>query len=656
MKLFHSTLVLLLSAGVPGAVLAQEPRDTLRLPDLVATGTRLPARDGGIVTTQTVVDSVELSSRSLRYIADVLRDIPGAAIASFGPAGSQTSLFLRGGNSDYVKVLLDGVPLNQPGGLFDFANLTTDNIQRVEVVRGPASVLYGADAMTGVVQLFTRRGQGRPTGYLRGLGGSQGSAQFDAGASGGSEKLSWSAEAGRVSSTGTYDFNNSYHNAVGSGRLGWNPATGTSLGLTARYEDGKYEFPTDFAGVPVDSNQFNTNRMLTLGLDGSQRLGEKVDLRVLGSWNEIKAGFQNEPDSPGDTSGFGYATTSNSDLARRGVDARLVVRPWEPVILTGGAAYEYESEDNESVSWSNFGTGAFPDSSSFDASRSTATGYLQAQAQLPSGIALNAGVRFDDNSAFGNFTTWRAGAAWDLASGLRIHGSVGTAYKAPKFRELFINIPFEVGNPDLRPEESTTWEAGLEQRFGGAGSIGATYFDSRFSNLIQYDGSAPEGSPTYYNLAAASARGVEVEGRLDAVRGLLVSAQYTYLFTDVTDAGASTSVAFEEGQPLLRRPANSGRVRVAVDPIRQLRLGTNVNLVGPRDDVDFNAFPAVRVVLPGYGLVEFTAEADIIRSANGRSLLTLLGRVENAFDAEYQVVFGYPGRGRTILAGARVGF
>ena len=141
MKLFHSTLVLLLSAGVPGAVLAQEPRDTLRLPDLVATGTRLPARDGGIVTTQTVVDSVELSSRSLRYIADVLRDIPGAAIASFGPAGSQTSLFLRGGNSDYVKVLLDGVPLNQPGGLFDFANLTTDNIQRVEVVRGPASVL-----------------------------------------------------------------------------------------------------------------------------------------------------------------------------------------------------------------------------------------------------------------------------------------------------------------------------------------------------------------------------------------------------------------------------------------------------------------------------------------------------------------------------------
>ena len=127
MKLFHSTLVLLLSAGVPGAVLAQEPRDTLRLPDLVATGTRLPARDGGIVTTQTVVDSVELSSRSLRYIADVLRDIPGAAIASFGPAGSQTSLFLRGGNSDYVKVLLDGVPLNQPGGLFDFANLTTDN-------------------------------------------------------------------------------------------------------------------------------------------------------------------------------------------------------------------------------------------------------------------------------------------------------------------------------------------------------------------------------------------------------------------------------------------------------------------------------------------------------------------------------------------------
>ncbi len=655
MKLLPSVLALIL-VGAAAPLRAQEPTDTTRLPDLVATGTRLPVRDGGIVTTQTVVDSAELATRSLRYVADVLRDIPGAAIASFGPVGSQTSLFLRGGNSDYVKVLLDGVPLNQPGGSFDFANLTTDNIQRVEVVRGPASVLYGADAMTGVVQLFTRRGQGRPTGYLRGLGGSQGSAQLDAGGSGGSEKLSWSAEAGRVSSTGTYDFNNGYHNTVGSGRLGWRPVVGTSLGLTARYEDGKYEFPTDFAGVPVDSNQFNTNRMLTLGLDGAQRLGEGVDLRVIGTWNTIKAGFQNEPDSPGDTSGFGYASTSNSDLARRGVDARLVVRPWEPVILTGGAAYEYESEDNESVAWSNFGTGGFPDSSAFDASRNTATGYLQAQAQLLSGVALSAGVRFDDNSAFGNFTTWRAGAAWDLASGLRLHGSVGTAYKAPKFRELFIDVPFEVGNPDLKPEESTTWEAGLEQRFTGAGSIGATYFDSRFTNLIQYDGSAPAGAPSYYNLAAAAARGVEVEGRLEAVRGLLVSAQYTYLFTDVTDAGASTSVSFEEGQPLLRRPANSGRVRLAVDPIRQLRLGTNVNFIGPRDDVDFNAFPAVRVQLPGYVLVEFSAEAEVIRSAAGRSVLTLLGRVENAFDADYQVVVGFPGRGRTILAGARVGF
>lgn len=649
-------LAFMLVIAIAGPVQAQDIRDTVRLPDLVATGTRLPLGDGGVVTSQTVVDSAELSARSLRYVADVLRDIPGASITSFGPVGSQTSLFLRGGNSDYVKVLLDGVPLNQPGGTFDFANLTTDNIQRVEVLRGPASVLYGADAMTGVVQLFTRRGAGRVTGHVRGLGGSQGSAQFDAGASGGTGVLSWSAEAGRVSSSGIHDFNNRYHNWVGGGRLGWTPSAATSLGFTARYENGKYEFPTDFAGVPVDSNQFNTNEMLTLGIDGTQRLARNVDLRVLGSWNAITVGFENEPDSPGDTTGFGFASTSNSDLARRGLDARLVMRPWEPVILTAGAAYEFEKEQNESVTWSDFGGGALPDSSAFDASRNTKTGYVQAQAQLQRGVALNAGVRFDDNSAFGNFTTWRAGAAWEMTTGLRLHGSVGTAYKAPKFRELFINVPFEVGNPDLRPEESTTWEVGLEQRFGQDGAIGATWFDSRFTNLIQYDASAPEGSPSYYNLAAAKARGIEVEGRLTAVRWLLVSAQYTHLMTDVTDAGASTSVSFEEGQPLLRRPANSGRVRVAVDPIEGLRLGSNVNLIGPRDDVDFNAFPAVRVVLPGYTLVEFTAEYDVLRSADGRSNLTLLGRIENAFDAQYQAVFGYPGRGRTILAGARVGF
>jgi vitamin B12 transporter len=649
--------VLFVVALATPALLAGQVADTTWLPDLVSTATRLPAADGGDVASHEVLTREEMQQRSLRFVLDGLRDQPAASMVQPGPLGSQASLFLRGGNSDYVKVLVDGIPMNQPGGLFNFANLTTDNVERVEVLRGPASVLYGSDAMTGVVQLFTQRGAGRPKLALSGLGGTFGTSEFGFDVSGGTRTLGFSGSVGNVASNGIYAFNNAYRNFVGSGRLDIAASAGTRIGLTARYADGRYEFPTDFTGVPVDSNSFNTERTVTLGADVTQRISSTIEGRVLLADNQIQAGLDDLPDGVADTVGYGFSTSQQSDIARRSVDARLVVRPSAIVSLTGGAAYEYESERLSASATSNFGGGSFVDENRFDESRGTVAVFAQGVANLASGLTATAGIRFDDNSAFGEFTTWRAGAAWRLGSGTRFRGSVGTGYKAPRFREMFIDVPFEVGNPDLKPERSTTWELGVEQALlRDRLQLGVTWFSSTFRDLIQYslvDFGNPD-VPTYYNLGSADASGIEVGATYQVLDALAISGQYTWLSTDVVDAGASLSPVFQDGEPLLRRPAHTARLRVAGRPFARLGLGANVNFVGARADVDFNLDPVARVTLASYTLFELTGDVIVLEAAPSRPGLTALLRIENLFDAQYLAAVGFPGRGRMILAGARL--
>src|SRR5687768_11044542 len=157
-----SACAVVLAAAMPADLYAQESRDTTRLAPVVTTATRVPVPQAAAPVAVTVVTGESLRARGITHVADALRDVPGVALAQAGSAGAQTAVFLRGGESKYVKVLVDGVPVNEAGGAFDFGTLTTHNVDRIEVVRGPASVLYGSDAVTGVVQIFTRRGKGRP--------------------------------------------------------------------------------------------------------------------------------------------------------------------------------------------------------------------------------------------------------------------------------------------------------------------------------------------------------------------------------------------------------------------------------------------------------------------------------------------------------------
>jgi vitamin B12 transporter len=234
-------------------------------------------------------------------------------------------------------------------------------------------------------------------------------------------------------------------------------------------------------------------------------------------------------------------------------------------------------------------------------------------------------------------------------TGLRLFGSGGTAFRQPTFAEQFARTAFEVGNPDLNPEKTRSWEAGGELSLARV-TFTATYFAQRFRDLIQFR-SAPAGEPTYANIARARADGVELGTRLLLGRGLSATADYTWLETEVLDDGGLGTTTYREGEPLLRRPAHTVGMGLGWQAPRGGWYSVRLQRTGTRADVDFREFPAVRVDLDAYTLVDASAEIplSLLGGAAEQFRLTLWG--QNLFDAGYESVVGFPGRGRTLLVG-----
>jgi vitamin B12 transporter len=622
------------------------PDSVPELQEIVVTADRAPTPLAHAVSSTTIITGEELRARGVVFVEDALREVPGAAVVPTGSYGGISSLFLRGGESDHVKVLVDGVAVNQPGGAFNFGTLTTDNVDRIEVVRGPVSVLYGSDAMTGVVQIFTRRGAGPLQARFATRAGSHGTWQGEAGVSGGSEQVSYSASLSRYHTEGTYPFNSEYGSTVGSGAVTVRPDQQTELTLTARTGDNVLHFPTDFAGVVNDSNQQTRENGTTLGLELGRRFSERAELRVqLGSHRETD-GSSNLPDSPGDT--LGFYSQSQSRILRQSIDARGIVQLSSRLRVTAGVQAEFEDLEEFSTGGTPFGHG-----------RRDVGAYGQGLVTLFAGTIVNLGLRLDDNQKFGDHVTYRIGAVHPLSNGLRVRASVGSGFKEPSIRQNYANSAFEVGNPDLEPEETRSWDAGLEQTlFRGAATLSANYFQQRFRNLIQYNAAAAPGTPNYENVGHVKTRGVEVIGQLRRGRSLTFGGSYTYLWSLVDDPGFSSGSGdvFVLNRPLIRRPAHSasldGRARI----FDRVDLALGVNYVGKREDVDFRPFPSIRTTLPDYATVDTDLSFDIVKPGAGRSAVTASLRIENLFDATYETVVGFPGRGRAVFAGGSVGF
>ena len=633
---------------LPGAVRAQD--EAIPLEGLVVTATPVPLALSALGTHVTVLDGDDLRARGLVRITDALRDVPGVTVVQNGSFGAVTSVFFRGGESDYVQVMVDGVQVNQPGGGFDFSGLTVEAVERIEVVRGPSSALHGSDAVAGVIHIITRDGARARPASLTVRGGNYGRWDGILSAAGGGDEASFGVTLSRYITDGVLPLNNAHDNTVLTGKASFRLDGDTRARFAGRIGERVYRFPTDFSGAIADENQQTFNDESSFSVELERGITERVQLRALATTYAVETGADDAPDGPADTLGF-FGFQSLEAYRRNSLDLRANVALG--LTLTGTVGAEYEEQTvrafNESLSQFGVFTGRS------DNSRENRAAYLH----LAGGeglVSANGGIRFEDNEFFGDFLTWQAGVSVRLAPASRIRAAAGRGIKEPTFFESFAT-GFVVGNPDLQPEVSDSWELGFEQEFlQGRVAVQATYFDQAFQDLIQYTGTPPApGEPNYFNVARADASGVEAsaQARLAAFR---FGVDWTWLDTEVTDSGFDSGAGanFVEGEALLRRPEHTVGMTVDWTPYAASSLNLAVRRVGTRADRDFTAFPAAAVTLDAYTRVDLGGQFRVLEARGRRPSVDLLLAVENLLDEAYQEVFGFPAPGRAVALGGRI--
>ena len=641
-------VTLAVTAGIlmPMPVRAQE-KDTAQLETVVVSASKTPQPASVLTQPVTVILGEDLRARGVTRVSDALREVPGASVVQGGSHGAVTSLFLRGGESRYTKVLIDGVPVNASGGFFDFSHLTTDNIERIEIVRGPSSVLHGADAVTGTVQLFTKNGTGPRQVSLSARGGTYGSIDLGADASGAGDRGAYSFGAAHHSTDGILPFNNQYENGTLSSALRIGGAGSAGARISARYTTAEFHYPTDFLGQPVDSNAYRVQHRLTIGFDATRTLGTAVQGRFLAGSNDV-ADLTEDIAVP-----FGASEPEHSAFRSRGyrrnAEGRLTFFIPARTALTLGLVLEREREATTNSSGPVGGPSVQTDA--FDASRRNAAYYAELLGTVSSRLSYTLSGRVDDNSDYDRFNTYRVGANVAVAAALRVRASLSTAFNAPAFNQLRPTL-YTVGSPSLRPERIRSAEIGLVARFHDAIELSGGYFNQRFAEMIQYvNGVAPSFKGSYANLTSAAANGYEAELRLTPATAWRASASYTVVNPRVIEVSADYAGTDRAGDALIRRPSHSARLVTAFTSRRGLGFGGSVSFVGRRPDTDFSQFPSPRVTLQSYVKSDVSAEYPLMKTPRGE--LTVNARVENLFDKQYEEVLRFEAPGRVVLVGGR---
>lgn len=631
----------LLLAAFPSLLLAQDT-----LPPTVITATRLPTPLRAQTATVTVLEGATLRAEGITHVGDALRRVPGIAMARSSGIGSQHTVFMRGAQGNHVRVLVDGIAINEPGGTLDLGRLTLDDVERIEVVRGPASVLYGSEAVAGVIQIITRSGGAQRVSAELG-GGSFGSVRGSLGASGRLGNLGWSLQGDRHAMDGVLAFNNAYRNDGVSAALRFTPDERTDVRLTTRYNNSMYEYPTGSSGQLVDRNAERTENRVLAGLEAGRRWTRRVETRAQYTWMDLLPRTNDGSDTPGDTLGF-YGYYARGAVKRRMADARTIIRLAEAQFVTLGAEWARDQERTSSVSQSQFGN--FPDE--LQAARENRAVYAQGQGEAGR-LSYTLGARLDENSAFGSFRTARLGAGWRVNSALRLRSSAGTAFKAPNFFENFAG-GFTVGNPNLKPEESRSADLGLELTLGTGANIALTGFAQEFTNLIQYNGGVALGAPNYENIVAANAGGVEFTLILPRWAGVQPVFGHTWTRTSVEQAGFDTtaSATFVAGGRLLRRPTHLTTLQLSRAVAGLGQFSALIVRTGEREDRDFSSFPAGVVNLGGFTTVDLAAELTLPATLGRDARLVI--RADNATNVAFTQVSGFQSPGRILYAGLRL--
>jgi vitamin B12 transporter len=625
-----------------------EAQQEVLLPGIVVTATRTPSPLETTGSSVIVLTQEDLKAAGTELL-DALRRVPGLTVVGSGSRGGRTSVFARGGQSDYNLVLIDGVKINNAGGDVDFSDLTIDNIERVEILLGPQSALYGADAMSSVIQIFTKRGRGTPTGEYSIFGGNFETFENRASIQFGKGNFGFSAGAGLTNSAGNLPINNGYRNLTASSLADYAVGDWLKTQVSLRYTKKRFEFPTGSAGDrfgPLDPNQFGqTNRLV---------VSPRVEAQVLPWWKHVlQIGYYKENRKFDDPADLGIdlfgSFRSDTDEERISADYLWHFGPWSAKAVearpTIGFAAEEESFDQISVS------AGFP--ITLDRTRTNYAVFGQVQLSFFERLFITPGVRHDDNDSFGSETSPRVSAAYLIPEwGTTLRGVYAKGIKAPTFFEVFGGFGVN-GNPNLGPEKSKSIEAGFDQDvWNKRARFGFTFFYNKFTDLITF---VAGSGPNFVNIQEAKAKGVEATLTVLPGFGVTLLGTYTYTNTEVLEDGGVGGAGFAKGQALIRRPMHRGSFQVGYED-QDFRGNLTLLVVGDSDDLNFSAFPATRVTLAGYQRVDLFLSYRLPWQVPTIQAIRLELRVQNLLDESYQEVFGFTAPGATVLGGIRLEF
>ena len=608
--------------AVTGSVRA-DSTTTNRLPEVVVTATRVATPMEDVGSAVTVIGHDEIVNSQTRSLPDLLRESAGMTVVRTGGPGGQVSVFTRGLNSNQTLFMIDGVRVNNPVfGTAGLATMTPDQIERVEIVRGPQSTLYGADAMGGVVNIITRKGTGPLSGSVTLEGGSYGTFNQIATVAVATNKFNAAASLSH-SFTDNQFRNDSFDNLNFAGTVGYQILEKAALDATFRFTTAD----TGLNAEPLVPDL--TDRLHDHNYFG--RVGLKVDVSDMWQQTFFVAETHEELFEVG--SAF-TRSDMRSDLTQIGWQNDLELADWNT--LTAGFDF-----------YLNHGAYNTPGATPFDKSNNDVAGYVQDQATLFNRLTLTAGTRYDHNSQFGDSVTGRgAGVLRFDETGTRLKASGGSAMKAPTLSDLYQNYPSAFGfpaflaNPNLKPEESTGWDAGVEQDLGPRVTGSARYFENNIRNLITSVFQAPDFIKE--NVKRARTDGIELGLDARPVTNLTCFANYTWLI-EAKDLTSNTL------NPRLRRPEHSANFGASYRFFNRFTAHTSLALVDSRLDYQVVA-PWGIVRNGGYAKWDLGLTADVCQH------FQVFVRLENLLNEKYEEVIGYPALGRTVIGGATAKF
>ena len=626
------------------------PRTCKTSDRVVVTATRAPlaVEESGVATD--VFTAKDFEPARGTFVQNMLRGVPGLSVVQTGRNGGLTSVFTRGGESDSALVLLDGVPVTEPGGGLDFAHLTSPGLERMEVIRGPESVLFGAEASSAVIQMFTERGDPearRPHGSLAYERGSFSTDHWTAGLNGGLfDRLDYAFTSDQFRTTGEFP-NDAFRITSGTANVGFRFSDATQLRAVYRTFDSYTGAPGQVAyGLTnFDATQKDRDAVVSVRLD--DRRSSRFSQRVLFGYHRYRDTFSDNVDEFYDVSALVKVSgpkTYFAGLASPGAAGSVPgygdVFPSSGFTFTDRMSAGYQGTLSQAKGALVFGydyerhAGLI---SAADVARDNNGVYAHEQYALTSRIFVTGGVRLEHSSTFGNKFTPRGAVTFRLPAEMFFRLSLARGIKEPALIENFARESFYAGNPALRPEKTDTFEAGLSREwFGKRARTEISYFRNRFTDRIEFDFS--KNPATWENINRSWARGVELSGSAKVWRFVSARANYTKLYTrNVTNNSPNAE--------MVRRPRNSGSVALELAP-RRWSLMAGARFVGERQEDDFVFFAINRN--QGYENVFVNGSYRLSRNVE------LHVRVDNALNERYQEVLGYSALSRNAIGGIKL--